>query len=34
MHDVYNYTFVIESRSACSVVSIAKGEATVTEVKK
>uniref|UniRef100_A0A7E4VH72 G_PROTEIN_RECEP_F1_2 domain-containing protein n=1 Tax=Panagrellus redivivus TaxID=6233 RepID=A0A7E4VH72_PANRE len=33
IHDVYNYTFVIENRSACSIVSIAKGEATVTEAR-
>ncbi|KAI1725858.1 7 transmembrane receptor (rhodopsin family) domain-containing protein [Ditylenchus destructor] len=33
IHDVYNYTFVVENRSACSIVSIAKGEASVTEAR-
>lgn len=32
IHDVYNYTFIVEERSTCSIVSIAKGEATVLEV--
>ncbi len=29
IHDVYAYTFVVEERSACAIVAIAKGEATV-----
>uniref|UniRef100_A0AC34PUZ3 G-protein coupled receptors family 1 profile domain-containing protein n=1 Tax=Panagrolaimus sp. JU765 TaxID=591449 RepID=A0AC34PUZ3_9BILA len=33
MHDVYDYTFIVENRSTCSIVSIAKGEATVVEAR-
>ncbi|KAH7703544.1 CBN-NPR-9 protein [Aphelenchoides avenae] len=33
IHDVYNYTFIVEERSTCSIVSIAKGEATVLEAR-
>uniref|UniRef100_A0A914Z9Y4 G-protein coupled receptors family 1 profile domain-containing protein n=1 Tax=Panagrolaimus superbus TaxID=310955 RepID=A0A914Z9Y4_9BILA len=33
IHDVYDYTFIAENRSACSIVSIAKGEASVTEAR-
>lgn len=33
IHDVYDYTFIAENRSACSIVSIAKGEASITEAR-
>jgi hypothetical protein len=32
IHQVYEYMFFMEERSSCSIVSIAKGEATVAEV--
>ncbi|CAK5109495.1 unnamed protein product [Meloidogyne enterolobii] len=32
IHGVYSYTFIMEQRSACSIVSIAQGLATVAEV--
>ncbi|KAL3123141.1 hypothetical protein niasHT_005074 [Heterodera trifolii] len=33
IHAVYNYTFIEEHRSACSIVSITKGEASVAEAR-
>uniref|UniRef100_A0A914EAS7 G-protein coupled receptors family 1 profile domain-containing protein n=1 Tax=Acrobeloides nanus TaxID=290746 RepID=A0A914EAS7_9BILA len=33
IHDVYNYNFVVENRSACAIVSIAQGEASVAEAR-
>jgi len=32
IHGVHSYTFIMEQRSACSIVSIAQGLATVAEV--
>uniref|UniRef100_A0A1I8BZA1 G_PROTEIN_RECEP_F1_2 domain-containing protein n=1 Tax=Meloidogyne hapla TaxID=6305 RepID=A0A1I8BZA1_MELHA len=33
IHGVYSYTFIMEQRSACSIVSIAQGLATVAEAR-
>uniref|UniRef100_A0A1I7ZVJ8 G_PROTEIN_RECEP_F1_2 domain-containing protein n=1 Tax=Steinernema glaseri TaxID=37863 RepID=A0A1I7ZVJ8_9BILA len=33
IHDIYEYQFIIESRSTCAIVDIAKGEATVAEAR-
>lgn len=32
MHGIYDYDFIVEHRSSCAIVSIAKNEATVTQV--
>ncbi|TMS36623.1 hypothetical protein L596_003747 [Steinernema carpocapsae] len=33
IHDIYEYQFIIESRSTCAIVNIAKGEASVAEAR-
>lgn len=31
IHDIYVYEFIIETRSTCAVIKIARGEATIFE---
>lgn len=32
IHGIYEYDFIIETRSTCAIITIATGEASITEV--